>query len=84
MFGEILESLLVIWSLVLREYKKTTWSDVWDFVKGRLPPLSWIPEYTFDKFRLDVTVSLHFVILYSQSKLIELDEFRRGWLSDAC
>jgi hypothetical protein len=31
-------------------------NDVWDFIKCRFPPIVWIPQYTLEKFRLDLTV----------------------------
>ena len=55
-FREIFEEFTFLWILILDQYKKLTWAVVWEFITDRFPPLKWIPEYTLDKFRLDLQV----------------------------
>jgi hypothetical protein len=45
-------------NFIQKEYEKLTWIEIWEMVKLRLPPIVWLPEYTFEKFRLDLTVKL--------------------------
>lgn len=56
-FREFVESFAILWSLFLAECKKMTWVETKEILKRRIPPLVWIPQYTFEKFRLDLTVN---------------------------
>jgi len=53
-----------IFSYFKEQYNKLTWAESWEIAMTRLPPLRWIPEYTFEKFQYDLTV-----ILMSSTKL---------------
>ena len=57
-FLELMESFMVLWSQITYLYTRLKWMHIWEFIKQRFPPLKWLPEYTLDKFRMDVTVNL--------------------------
>jgi hypothetical protein len=54
--SDIIESLATVLTCIQRAYEKSTWVEIWEFIKLRFPPIAWLPEYTFEKFRLDLTV----------------------------
>ncbi len=95
MFGfvfELLEIFSVVRVAVLAEVGSMTMHDVWEFIKCRFPPIVWIPQYTLEKFRLDLTVSyslsglcadsvnfaLIFVVSGGDSCRLHVDSSRNG------
>jgi hypothetical protein len=56
LFNEIKEGSAALMGLAEQVYNKITWLEIWEFTKTRFPPITWIPEYNLEKFKLDLTV----------------------------
>mmetsp|Transcript_76481 Transcript_76481/g.205982 ORF Transcript_76481/g.205982 Transcript_76481/m.205982 type:complete len:779 (+) Transcript_76481:128-2464(+) len=52
------EGVSVVKAFFRSEYERLTWAELTEIAVTRFPPLRWVPQYTLEKFRYDLTAGL--------------------------